>query len=226
MSRVIDSCSHTNEIIDARCGAIVCTECGLVIDAYYESDRCENKYIPTYNLPESAVNYIYEMIERLNIPSGILTFIFKKIKEKRDGGKINETFLARCLYTTLCELGIPFSIKDICSVTGVNSSKISIERKTEEKTTSSSVVIINKEDILERACSKLSINYKNYTLIKESIVNKNNGFNPSTVISAYIYVFCKKNKIKISLKQISDVTGISCMSITRFIKKNDISPRT
>jgi len=48
----------------------------------------------------------------------------------------------------------------------------------------------------------------------------NNGFNPSTVISALIYIYCKEKKIKILMKDISNITGISCMSIKRYIKKN------
>ena len=142
------------------------------------------------------------------------------------GKKENETFLAKCLYKTLCELDIPFSVKDISAVTGIQHSKISSREKNDLNINKSSVTIINKEDLLERACVKLELDYKTYTLIKETVDNKNNGFNPSTVISAYIYIFCKKNKVKISLKKISDVTGISCMSIQRFIKKNDLSSRT
>ena len=72
---------------------------------------------------------------------------------------------------------------------------------------------------------KLNLNFKQFTLIKESIKDSNNGFNPSTIISAHIYRFCRLNKLNITLKQISCITGISCMSIQRHMKKNELSSR-
>jgi transcription initiation factor TFIIIB Brf1 subunit/transcription initiation factor TFIIB len=218
MSSYINSCSHANELIDVRGGCIVCQECGLVIAEYYENTYCVNKEIN--ELDGKCSNYIYEVIERLNLPSSIFSYILQKINEKKDGKKITETLMAHCIYITLCELGIPFSLNDISGVTGINQSKISKEKK---KESSSNIVIINTEDILERACSKLHLNYKQYTLIKESMIKINNGFNPSTIIAANINVFCKKNNLDISIKQISSVVGVSCMSIKRYMKKNDIS---
>ena len=82
---------------------------------------------------------------------------------------------------------------------------------------------IRTEDLLERYCCQLSINFKKFTLIKEKIPQIDAGYNPSTIVSAYIYLFCKADKVKLTLKQISFVTGISCMSIQRYIKKNELS---
>lgn len=226
MSISNSSCSHTSEIIDQREGIIVCTECGLVLDFVY-INKNENNYNEYDNLTNDVKSYIYEIIERLNLPQLIFSYVIKKIEEKKNKNKICYTFIASCIYNTLYELKIPFSINDICAVTGINSSKIYKEKKDKnENDNNSRIIIIETDDILERACSKLNLKYEYYTLIKESIDKSNNGFNPSTVISAYILIFCRENNIKKTLKEISQVTGVSCMSILRYIKKNALSSRT
>lgn len=221
MSGFIESCSHTNQLIDYRGGFVVCEECGTVIDHVFEVYSCERDDM-SCGLTEKESDYVKEMIERLNLPCSIFSHIAKRIKDKKEGKNATETIMAHCLYIALADLGIPFSVNDVSNITGINQSKISRDKKCEN----SNVVIIKTENILERACSKLNLNFKQYTLIKESIKKSNNGFNPSTIISAHIYVFCRANKLNITLKQISNTTGISCMSILRYIKKNELSPRT
>lgn len=220
MSSIIDSCSHGNELVDYRGGFIICQDCGIVIDSVFESSSCGEDY--NYcGLSKKEFEHVKEMIERLNLPNSIFPHIAKKILSKKEGKNISESLMAHCLYVTLADLGIPFSLNDVSSITGINQSKISKDKKCE----SSNVIIINTDDILERACSKLNLKYKQFTLIKESIKKSNNGFNPSTIISAHIYCFSRTNKLNITLKQISNVTGISCMSIQRYIKKNELSSR-
>lgn len=221
MSCFIDSCSHKTELIDYRGGSIICQECGLVIGSVYEESQYERKN-NYFGLTEKEYSYVLEIIERLNLPKSVYSFIAKKILSKKDGKNTTESLMAHCIYVTLSDLGIPFSVNDVSNITGINQSKISKEKNSE----SSTVLIINTEDILERACSKLNLTYKEYTLIKESLTESNNGYNPSTIIAARIYCFCKKNKLNITLKQISSVTGISCMSIQRYLKKNGLSSRT
>jgi transcription initiation factor TFIIIB Brf1 subunit/transcription initiation factor TFIIB len=126
--------------------------------------------------------------------------------------------LSGIIYKTLIELKIPFTLNDISGVTGINKKKIFKDEKKKEEL--KNIVIIDSSEILERVCSKLNLTFSDYTLIKENIKKSNNGFNPSTVISAHIYMYCKDKKIKILMKDICDITGISCMSIKRYIKKN------
>ena len=221
MSGFIESCSHKNQLIDYRGGFVVCEECGTVTDEVFEFHSIERD-VTSCGLTEKESEFVKEMIERLNLPGGIFSHIAEKIKKKKDGKNASEIVMAHCLYIALADLGIPFSVNDVSNITGISHSKISRDKKCDK----SNVVIIKTENILERACSKLNLNFKQYTLIKESIKETNNGFNPSTIISAYIYVFCRKNKLNITLKQISNTTGISCMSIQRYIKKNELSPRT
>ena len=226
MSSIIDSCSHENHIVDYRGGGVVCVECGQVIDSVFEERESylsmEDDEDGRGGLTERESEYVKEMIEGLNLPSKTFSHIAKKILSMKFGKNASETLMTHCLYITLADMDIPFSVNDVSSVTGINHSKISKNKKCKD----SSVVIIKTENILERACSNLSLDFNQYTLIKESIKKSNTGFNPSTIISAYIYIFCRQNKLNITLKQISNITGISCMSIQRYIKKNELSSRT
>ncbi len=220
MFGILNSCDHKYEVIDQRQGDIVCYDCGLVIDKYYivECDKEEeNNDISTF-----GKNFVFEMLSRLNVPKSYSSHVFKKISESK-ANKNSESFLSSIIYNTLIELNIPFTIKDIVGVTGISAKKIYKEEK--KKKTNKNVVVIDCSDILERACSKLNLSYKDYTLIKEEISKSNTGFNPSTVISAHIYLYCKGKNVKILMKEISSITGISCMSIKRYIKKNACTQR-
>ena len=218
MSGIISSCDHKYEIINQREGDIVCGDCGLVLDKYYivQSEKLEENQ----SLTSNEKNFVLEMLERLNVPKSVSSFIFKNISNSKIIKK-SESLLSSIIYNTLIELEIPFTIKDITGVTGISAKKIIKEEKKNKD--NKNVVIIDCFEILERVCSKLNLSFKDYTLIKEKISKLNSGFNPSTIISAHIYLHCKENNVKISMKEITNVTGITCMSIKRFIKKNACS---
>ncbi len=228
MSDIIDSCPHTDEIIDAREGNYICLSCGLCKDAYFEQPEINTEYSElgsngSNDIGYENICYIKEILSRLNVPLYISDFISKAINENKGNRKITKPMISHYTYITLSEMGIPFSIKDICGVTGTPQKIIS---KEQSKMVESSVIIIETDDLLWRYCSKLGIRHQFYTVIKEMIPKVLEGYNPSTIVSAYIYIFCRRNKIKLTIKQISTVTGISCMSIQRFIKKNELSFRT
>lgn len=220
MSGIINSCDHIYEIINQRDGDIVCFDCGLVIDKYYLTEN--EKVQKNQNVSSAVSDFVFEMLERLNVPKSYSSYVFKNILNSKTNKK-TESFLSGIIYNTLVELKIPFTAKDISGVSGISTKKIFKEDK--KNNDKKNIVIIDCNEILERACYKLNLNYKDYTVIKEEINKSNNGFNPSTIISAHIYLYCKEKNIKILMKDISSVTGISCMSIKRYIKKNVGSPR-
>jgi transcription initiation factor TFIIIB Brf1 subunit/transcription initiation factor TFIIB len=218
MSGIINSCSHLYEIIDQREGNIICEECGLVIDRYYTFKFQRENFDQIENISSFEKDFVYETLERLNLPKSFSSYIFKNISLNNYKRKKSESLLSGIIYKTLIELKIPFTLNDISGVTGINTKKIFKDEKKKEEL--KNIVIIDSSEILERVCSKLNLTFSDYTLIKENIKKSNNGFNPSTVISAHIYIYCKDKKIKILMKDICDITGISCMSIKRYIKKN------
>lgn len=205
------SCSNSYEIIDSRSGDYICTECGLVLDKFYEIDEKLENSRKCYPNQE----YVFEVLEKLNLPGHIASYMQCNLNGRTDKQRsiINE------LYRVLAMLKIPFSRKDLEAVSGVNSKQIfaSAPKNTDN------MVVIDVKDVLERYCSKLNLPYEDYSLIKDSIPEKNYGFNPATIASAYIYLHCKKKRKNIKLKDISEVTGVTCMSVHRFMRKNGIS---
>lgn len=198
----IKSCTHINQITDEHEGFIVCTDCGLVLHQVFTDIKTDNNY--------SKENEPYhEFINRLNIQAS---------QNSEDCNTTCLTTIASNLYLNINKTS-SVSLKEIISATGANEKKL--VKKTRGHTT-----ILNKNILLEKYCSQLDINYKNYTLIKESIEKiQLSGHNPLTVIASAIYAFCKTKKLKISMKKVALTTGISCISIQRFLKhfKNELS---
>ena len=227
MSFTIDNCPHKNELSDTHDGFIVCSDCGLVLDNIYDSSKQINfsssiSEIGNINLKKDSIDFVFEIMERLQVPQNYAFEVFDMIEKCSEHVLLTESFITHCIYTTLQKIGVPFSLTDITSVTGLNSKKFLKERK---KNDSSSIIIIESIDILERLCKKLDLDFNQFTLIKENIPNKICGYNPSTVAASYIYLYFRKNKIKKSLKDICFYAGVSCMSVQRYLKKNELSLR-
>lgn len=78
---------------------------------------------------------------------------------------------------------------------------------------------------MKKYCKINNLDFKNYAVIKEDLKKyKILGHNPLTLVGSVIYMHCKKNKIKRSMKDIAQSLGISIVSIQRFIK-NELSFR-
>lgn len=223
MSLKNNECSHKNEITDTVSGDYICVDCGLILDRYFISNMVKSSPL---EVTTKEKEYVLEILSRLNLPSIISD---KVLLQMQPNTKKSEKEICRNLYKTLTELEIPFSVRDISAVSGISCKKIlALGKEANPKSCISPCNIINIEvsDILERFCMKLGLGYQHYTLIKKSINHKNSGFSPITVASAFIYLYCRKHFKSIKLKQITEVTGISCMSVHRFLKKNDLSFRS
>lgn len=192
------SCLHINQISDIHEGSYVCTDCGLVLDQIYLCDFEKEKEQTEKNVP----CMYQEMLERLNI----------SLIRNNDYTSNNVINVACKIYQNINNESA-ITLKEVTSATGVSSKMLN-------NATKGSVTIVDKEILLEKYCCQLDIAYKHYTLIKELLQKQNiSGHNPLTIIGSCIYLYSKEKKLKISMKKISDCTGISCISIQRFIKK-------
>lgn len=210
MSGIIDTCNHSDEILDTTSGDYICTLCGLVLDRVYQASsnlKREDEYTLTDNV---RYNFVAEILSKLNLPRSLSPVICSRIGE----GRVKDSDICQVIYDMLIEEKIPFTLKEITSVSGVPQTKI------KPPTQNSSICIIEEKKILERCCSKLGLSYKDYTLIKRSLNNEMSGFSPSTVIAAQIYKYCKRRQIKLKLKLITEVVGVSNMSVHRYLRKN------
>jgi response regulator of citrate/malate metabolism len=72
--------------------------------------------------------------------------------------------------------------------------------------------------MLEKYCVMLKLDFKDYSVIKETIQRSlKTGHNNLTIIGANIYLHCKERK-KIPIKVIARTLNISCISIQRYLK--------
>jgi transcription initiation factor TFIIIB Brf1 subunit/transcription initiation factor TFIIB len=104
-------------------------------------------------------------------------------------------------------------MKDISAITGLkNNSIYSMQEKDK-------VIILKPNEMLEKYCKYLNLDFKAYSVIKEKIsTSLQSGHNPLTIIGANIYVYCKEKKLNYSMKKIASTLNISCISIQRYIK--------
>jgi transcription initiation factor TFIIIB Brf1 subunit/transcription initiation factor TFIIB len=218
MSHTIFDCKHVLRIDDMREGTEVCMDCGLVLNDKIFVNHESVFYEEIVNT--NVKSEIIEMLERLNLPK-----IFAENIEKTANSMISEdkvkknltTVVASSMYKTINRNKVSISIKDVSAVSGVSEKKILGMDK--------SIHILESENVLEKYCTLNNLDYKNYTVIKENLKKyKVLGHNPLTLVGAVIYMHCKKNKIKTSMKSISQTLGISTISIQRFIK-NELSFR-
>lgn len=195
-------CEHLNQVNDDHEGILVCTDCGLILhDQIFLVDYKEPK-----NEMSNEIDCFYlEYINRLNLPEKHL----KNIQQNEYKKNISE--VAGHLYKIINETS-SITLKEIVSVTGVNEKKLSMLTK-------GTVSIVDKKKLLDKYCSQLELNFKQYTVIKEKLKQTVlTGHNPLTIIASCIFEYIKEEKIKISLKKICQTVGISCISVQRFLK--------
>lgn len=199
-------CPHINQLTDEREGTIVCTTCGLVLEDKLFIASNNNKDTDATTITQK----INDILDKLNFPKYFTVDILKKYLNSEP----KKYLLEYSIYLTLYESGFPISIKDIANVTGISDSKIYSLQANDQS------INLRPEDLLEKYCVLLELNYNTYSLIKKELPSSiQTGHNPLTVIASTIYLYCKNNKIKLSMKQIASVINISTVSIQRYIKK-------
>lgn len=201
-------CSH-KIVDDERNGCSVCTECGFVLESQLFTQNFKEfqfEEIPAKNL--EIKEEIRELLHRINLPDLYSSQITKNVygKKKKD--------IPYTIYKTLNDQGCGISIKDISAISGLDSSEI---YKSQEK---DKVIIMRPEEMLEKYTKKLDLDFKAYAVIKEKIIQScKTGHNPMTIVGVNIYLYCKENNLKLSMKTIAKTLNISCISIQRYLKK-------
>lgn len=205
-----DCCKHLNEITDESGGAIVCTDCGLVLSNFFTSFTSNSKY-PQYEVNFQS-SYILEILSRLQMPDFFQNVILKNLEKLGFKFRRNENAIAFTIYKTLNDLECGVSIKDISAVTGFTDSQIYNFQSCNES------IILDPLIQLEKYCILLELPKIYHSVIKETIKIPTTGHNPITVLGAAIYIHCKTQNFDISMQKISTTLNISCISIQRYIK--------
>lgn len=215
------NCLHFNDIIDHREGTIICIDCGIVKDNYYE-----NKIISAENeIGSNSLGEIENILDQLHMPEELSSIITGNLQmsNKRSSDKSKDNLsnidhkhvslkkLVSFIYNTANHKKSNVLLKDISNFSNLEPKKIK----------SKDIYVVNMSEILEKYTKRFKLNYKNYLEIEKKVTQFNNtGYQPLTIIGGVIYFYhIEKNK-KISMRIISSILGISSISIQRFIKKN------
>ncbi len=205
----MDICEHKYPVIDEHEGTSICCDCGLVIETQYYIQNITNNDAPVkqnYDINTKDHSDALELLNRLNLPSDIINQLppdKQKIENLYD--EINKTSVV--------------TTKEFCAAAG-------IENKRLVKCNQNKIMHTNITLLLDKYCKILNLSFRDYTLIKESMMKKpHSGHPPLTVIGYYIFLHCKTKKIKLSMKTICSTLSISTISIQRY-RKYELSCRS
>ena len=155
------------------------------------------------------------MLDRIHI-STCFAIRIKDHLEKNFTTKSRQS-LVYSVFKVLNEMQIPISLKEISQATNIS------KKILHQSQSHNDIIIIDFSDIMEKYARLLELNFETTTLIKEKIKQSPcSGHNPNSVLASVIYQICKKTKQRISMKKISRITQVSCVSIQRYNKFNKI----
>lgn len=200
-------CQHLTPIEDYHEGTIVCTSCGLVlsslllqqVESVSQISEKENKYLTE----------IQNLLDKIHIPIcygyQIESYLLKNFTIK------SRKALVFSIYNVLNKLDIPISLQEISNAT-------SIKKKILNRVNCDyNCVSLDTSNQVEKYGSLLGLSYKTVSLIKSKLTTLPvSGHNPNSVVASLLYQACKKSKSKVSLKRISEITSVSCISIQRY----------
>jgi len=210
-------CDHKNEFLDDREGHYVCLSCGLVLDNFFD-DRHIKFSGPlisqsTINKSDRWLEDVCDILDKINIPTRFGADIIHHFKSAHHTK--NRQNLIASIYKVLNDkLGVCITLKELSNILGCVKREIRNRQKPEILNVS-----VDKDALTEKYCSLLGLDFKSASLIKEEIRKvKKAGHSPTTIVAGTIYLTCKKLRLKKTIKNVSDVTTVSSISIQRFVK--------
>ena len=209
-------CKVENLILDHAAGCHVCIKCGHVRDNYYFLE--ENKACISHNVyNEKTIEAISDILDRIHIS----TVYNKEIAEynQRNYKKSNMENLVMSIYRILNKNDFNISLNHLMQINGLKGRRIFKCQKPNETT------LLDITEMVERFVQPLGLTYKDVSLIKEQIrLQPLSGHTPLTIIAGNIYLYCKNSNKQITIKKISSITQVSCISIQRYIRnKNNVT---
>jgi len=221
MDYLSHACSIGKSILDQTNGFYVCGECGEVGQEIYSANYSEGPNFPRHfdcNREMKILEEIKDLLDRTHIPQIYAPHILKYLLSTYRVYNMKNVVFST--YKILNEkFNFNISLQALLNVTGLAKQPIFSALKPDEN------VLLDVSEMVERYCGQMkTLTFKDMTLIKEQIKSQPlTGHTPLTIIASNIYTYCKANKKKISVRQVSHLTSVSPISIQRYIKKQKCS---
>lgn len=218
-----EQCLHDDEDLihnDYRGGFAVCTNCGQVLDALYDySDGV---------IWETDFNYVQYNFECMcydhNLPLIVASEAFDRWNHHFPDLKANHFYYnaakAFAFYEALLNLNIPYSLKEVGLMFGVNAKKI---RKVEKTLAKYETLPLLPQDYVERFCIKLDIQFEHMKKIKKITKNVCNRFRytkylkPQGIVAVVLYYYAKCYGLDITLPDICIACDVSVSNTKRLL---------
>lgn len=216
---LIGKCSHETELLDDREGHYVCLLCGLVLEEFfYDPNLTFQNSSPfgSQKLIDKSDHWlgdVYDILDKINLPRRFSSDIIHHFNTCHLT-KNRKNLLMSIYYVLNDKLGVSLTLAEITNVMGCAKNEIRNQHRPETLNVS-----LDKDALTEKYCSMLGLDFKTASLIKEEILTiKKAGHSPTTIVAGTIYLVCKRLKLKRTIKNVSDVTSVSAISIQRFVK--------
>lgn len=206
-------CSHSNSVCDYHEGTEVCMSCGLVLAPLFISSFDQKILNSVYKSEKDKqkIQEIEDILDMMHISRFYSNFIYKYFTSNFMIWNSKTTVF--CIFKVLNEMGYSISMRELAAVTNVEKKKLNSAQPNNQN------VEVSFDNIAEKYCQILNLPFKTITVIKDKIIKSPmTGHNPNSVIASVIYKTLKKEKHKISLKKIANLTNVSCISIQRYNK--------
>ncbi|MCZ2207704.1 hypothetical protein [Cylindrospermopsis raciborskii] len=194
----------------------MCSQCGLVLDIIFLEETSKKKTDYTV-INNNIQNQIYDILDKVHISKSFIQPIYNHYQFNYKKNSLNNVIFS--VYKVLNDdYQFNISLQDLCNVTGAKKDSVYSVQKVNEN------IFLDICEMAEKYCSMLQLDFKNKSLIKEQLKSVAiSGHQPMTIIAGCLYMHCKANKIKTSIKKISEVTLVSPISIQRYLKHKNAS---
>ena len=178
-----------------------------MLDKFFDNFTVENK-TATWD-SDIWLDRTNDILDRFHIPIRYSSLVIKYFEHMYD----KKTFpaLLFSIYKILNDHQVYISLHDLTLSTGIGLSDIYATQKADEH------VFLNLAEMAEKYCLLLNLNVAIISVIKKKLSEAIlTGHSPSTVIAGTIYRTCRQLNSPITIKKVSQVTNVSCISIQRF----------
>lgn len=223
-----DVCSHLN-VINNWEDECVCTDCGLVL--------IEQLYSPQRWLQDATKkqlcgmhSYIQDIGENACIAGNVIAYsqnYYDKIKTKLIRKFQDKAIAAFALYESLNKFEVPRLAEEITHFTGIPSHVfLKLENALPQE-----ISMLNPKHFVHRFCNLIDLSYRDQLQIGYAVDIINNEIPLGNVrcnclVGVVMYLFCKENEKKKTLKTICETCCISATSIHRVIRQlREFSPQ-